>query len=485
MEMCEEKSPVNTVINTKKSQLSIGQKLSWGIGGTAETLMVNTIGQLALPIYNIALGVSPVLVSYALAIPRIWDAFTDPFMGNISDNTRSRWGRRRPYIFLGAILSGILFIFLWVPPISSGEIGLFVYFLILSIPFFAAVTVFIVPQNALGLELSMDYNERTKVMAYRAFFASAGGLLLPWAYKLSLYSKFGNNEVEGVRVVGIIFGGLMIITGVIPAIFCRERLAAQSQKKISLKKAFKYTIENKVFLLLAGAVFMVLLGLFMVAPFGLYINIYYIFGGDKSAAATIAGIGGTVYAAMSLAMIPVVAYIATHIGKKTTFIIGQCLIVLASLSSWFFYNPNYPYLQLVPLVIIAPGLSCVFVLSGSVLADICDIDELNSGLRREGMYGAIFSWVFKGGVAGAVVLSGYMVNWSGFDSKLEHLQSPETIFNMRFLYAIIPALCVSVSILLMGLFPITKRRVAEVRSILDSRKQNIHTKEGKVVNNDA
>lgn len=165
-----EKDAVSTKVPTRR-------KIAWGTGTIADTLMANGINGLALPIYSIALGVSPGLTGLAVGIPRAWDATTDPLMGNISDNTCCKFGRRRPYIALGAILGEILFAILWMPPAMLGKTGLFIYFLLVAIHFFAAYTIYVVPQSALGFELSIDYNERTRVMAYRAFFGGGGALI--------------------------------------------------------------------------------------------------------------------------------------------------------------------------------------------------------------------------------------------------------------------------------------------------------------------
>ena len=446
-------------------------KIAWSVGSMSETLMANSITFLALPIYNIALGVSPVLVGWATALPRLWDAITDPLMGNISDNTRSRWGRRRPYIALGAILAGIFFAIMWMPSTKFGEWGLFFFFLGVSILYYTAYTIFVVPHNALGFELSTDYNERTRVMSYRMFFASlAGVLFLAWAYKLCMLPIF-KNEIIGVRYVGCLFGLLMIGFGIIPAVFCRENIQIQTQNKINLIQAFKFTLTNYPFLLLTGIAFTLLVGLFMVANFGTYINIYYVYGGDKKTAATMVGIGYATYQATGLLSVFLVGWLGVRLGKKPLMVIGQILVIFASLATWYLYTPKFPYLQLISLILINPGLVSVIVLSNSMVADICDVDEVNSGLRREGMYSAVFSWVFKGGIAGATVLNGYLLKWSGYDQKLGALQTPETIFLIRLLFAVVPALCVVLSLVLAILYPITQKRMHEVRAILDERKK--------------
>ena len=119
---------------TKDSpRLPLGRKLSWAVGGFGGNLMANGVTYLGIPIYSVALGVNPALVGLALGLPRLWQAVLNPLMGNMSDNTRSKWGRRRPYIAVGAILTGILFAIMWMPPAGLGPSGLFTFFVVISI----------------------------------------------------------------------------------------------------------------------------------------------------------------------------------------------------------------------------------------------------------------------------------------------------------------------------------------------------------------
>jgi GPH family glycoside/pentoside/hexuronide:cation symporter len=142
--------------------------------------MANTLNQLVMPIYNVGLGVDARLVGIALGALRLLDAFTDPFMGNLSDNTRSRWGRRRPYIFAGAILGAVLYAMIWMPPASLGETGLFVYLLVVSTLFFVAYTIFSIPFGALVFEMTPDTHERTRIISCRTFFLGAALIAIPW-----------------------------------------------------------------------------------------------------------------------------------------------------------------------------------------------------------------------------------------------------------------------------------------------------------------
>ncbi len=209
-------------------QTTLREKMAWGAGGITECL-TNTLYSLAFPIFSIALGVSPALMGVAQAIPRLVDAFTDPLMGNISDNTHTRWGRRRPYIFIGSLLVGIAFPFIFMPGTGWSPFAYFLWFAIMSSLFFVAFTVWSIPWSALGLELSDDYNDRTRIQLFRMIFATLAGIAVNWAYKLCFV--FNADELIGVRPVCGIIGGLMCLMG-----SCRPSL---SKSGVARKNRFR------------------------------------------------------------------------------------------------------------------------------------------------------------------------------------------------------------------------------------------------------
>ncbi|MFI4913130.1 MAG: MFS transporter [Sedimentisphaeraceae bacterium JB056] len=454
--------------NTK---LSFKIKSIYGMGSLANCVMSSILFTLAMPIYNIGLGVSPVLVGMALSVPRFWDAVIDPFMGNLSDNTRTRWGRRRPYIFIGAVLTGICCAAIWRPPAFLNETGLFIYLLVTSIIFFTTFTVFTVPYAALGMELTTDYDERTSVMAYKTFFQSmSAALIMPFAYKLCFYSGFGSNEVEGVRTVGLLFGGFIIITGILPAIFTKENAVVQRQSKIKLISAVRYTLKDKPFMMLSAATFLIILGLFIILPLQSYMCIFYVFNGNRDAAATVLAGHGVAYGVMAMVSVPIITWLSKKWGKKGTLMVGLVLISFLFLSSWFLFTPKHPYLQILFSALRAPEMCFIWILTSSMIADVCDIDELATGLRREGMFGAIFSWVFKLALAFAMLVSGWIVKFSGLDTSLDGPQTLDTINKLRINFAIIPGLFMVAAFIFLMLYPISKKRILEVRAILNERK---------------
>lgn len=471
-------APANTPDEQDKSnQVPLSQKIAWGAGGIMDNIMSNGIMQLALPIYQIGLGLDSRLVGWALFIPRIFDGVIDPLIGNLSDNTRSRWGRRRPFIVAGAVLGAIAFAGVWMPPLGRSQNVLFAYFLILSIIYYFGYAMFTITQGALGYEMSTDYHERTRIMAWKNFFANASGFLLPWLYKLSLLDIFTGThipegvkkEVIGVRTVGILVGVFLLATGVIPALLCKERTDAYKQPKINIFKAIGTTFRIPAFMILSGIIATILVGLFLVNNFAIYINIYYVCKGNKDFAALLSGYVGTGYATLGILAIPVITWLSRKWGKRKTMIVAQISVILSSLSSWWLFTPAHPYLQLIPPILSCPGLSCVWLLSGSMMADICDLDELKNGLRQEGIFGAIFALLFKGSLATVLLLSGYMLVWSGV--KPDVAPSDQSLWLLRVLFAGVPAVCVGISVVLASFFPVTEKSAHEVRVVLDARKK--------------
>ena len=450
-------------------QVSRRQKGGWATGVIADVFMANVFNYLAQPIYIVALKVDPVFFGWALGLPRVWEAITDALMGHVSDNTRTRWGRRRPFVFWGAIASGVMFALAWMPPAQASPQIIGIFFLIVALLYYTAYTVFVVPWSAMGLELTTDYYERTNVQVWKTIIQAIGGLFLGGLWWLALH--LGKTDVEGVRWVGIIFGLLIACAGVVPALVCKEAEAGQHQEKIQFVKAFKQTFKNKAFLCVVGFNICVLLGVFTITSLAFYINLLYVFVGDKTAVAQFNFWGNVVYQAAGLALTPLVSVVARHLGKQATLAAGFGLVILGFGMSFWTYTPAMPYLQLVTLGLLSPGLACLWVLGPSMLADVCDLDELQTGLRREGMYSASYAWTIKAAIALTMIGSGYVLRIAGYDAALETAQPDGVVLRLRLMYMFVPMLLVAAGIFFVWLYPLSAKRAAEIREQLDVRKR--------------
>ena len=458
-------------------KLSFLTKMSYSCGAVSEVLLGNIIIALALQIYNVGLGVNVMLVSLAITIPRIWDAFSDPIVANISDNYHSRYGRRKPFILIGIIFSGVFCVMMWWPPLGTSRTMMFVYFLVFSLLYFTAYTVFGIPYHALGAELTSDYKERIKLMTYKTAFMGAGGLLfLPWLYKLCLF--FGKNapeginaEVIGVRTVAVLVSIIFVSFAILPVIFCKERFAESNKEKIAIFMAMKYTVKNRYFLFVCLLTVSAVIGTYIVQPLGFYINLAFITDGDKNLTSTIMGWYSTTYSAVSLAAVPLIGMLASRWEKKKVLMLGLLLTMTGALLSWFVFNPKYPYLQVVHAAIAAPGMACLWQLTAVMIADVCDVDELETGLRREAMYTAMFGWFMKLAYSLTPTAAAFIVSWSAFNAE-ESIQLPQTILKLRLCFALIPVIFLIVAIYLTSRYSLSHKKMDEIQAQLIEARKN-------------
>lgn len=464
----------------------------YGAGAFVNNLLAGAIGSMMI-VLNLGLGMNPALVGLLGALPRFFDALTDPLMGYVSDNTKTRWGRRRPYIFAGAILVGLVFIALWQLPEGKSETWYFYYFLIGSLLFYLAYTVFATPWVALGYEMTPDYNERTRLMGTQNFIGQLAYFLPPWLLLIMQDKRFFSDMADGAAGVSIGIGLFVIAVGILPAIFLRERLknVAMAEMRLSAPKpqqsllaiagvriwdfitGFGKALSFVPFLKLCIATFLVFNGFILIASFQTYVIIYYVFGGDTVKGAEYAAYAGTVATFSTFGVIALVTWLGTKLGKRRAFAISTGLSMLGYALKWFCYSPDYPLLVLLPAPLIAFGLGGLFTLMPAMMADIVDLDELKTHERREGMYGSIYWWVVKLGMAAALAGGGYLLNATGFDVKLGGDQAAETITLLRLFDAFIPVMASGLAIWAVSSIAMGRDEAQDVRDKLEERRAAI------------
>lgn len=303
-------------------------------------------------------------------------------------------------------------------------------------------------------------------MAFRVAPSFIVGAAIGSLYKITLMEHvWGGDEVIGARYVGLIVGSLMLITGIIPAIFSRERFATTKQEKTKIWLALTLTIKNKPFLLLIGSVFFVFVALFFMIPLLTYISLYYVCGGNKQLMASIGVYTAFVQATFQLLSMFAIGYLAKYFDKKKVLIGGLLLGIFGYLSSWFLFTPKYPYLTVLPPVIINIGLCACWVLNGSFNADICDLDELKTGRRREGMFSAVFGFLNKLAIALVSTLSSWVLVRLGFEG--ENLNpTVGQLFTLRWFYIVVPVTAMVGAIMCIWKYPLTRDRVKEIQGQL-------------------
>ncbi len=465
-----------------KNKIPLGQKIIFGIGMLGNQMFPAALGVFMIVLVQ-GLGFHPILWGLLFFLPRLFDAITDPYMGFISDNTNSKWGRRKPYIFIGAIISGLSFIAMWQIHPEDGQIYNFFYFLCLSLVFFLGMTIFSTPYVAMGYEMSEDFHERTRLMAIAQWIGQWAWVIVPWFWVIIYDPTLFENAAQGARELAVWVGLFCLALCITPALFAdiqktpenleeisKERLKENSKSILrNLKEAF----SNKSFRKLCIATFFIFNAFNLVAAFSFLIIVHALFGGDAGSAGTWPAWFGTLSALSTcFLVIPIVTYLSQKFGKKNTFLITQGISLVGySLFYWAFNHEN-PYMIFVPLPIFAFGIGGLFTLMMSMTADVCDMDELQYGTRREGCFAAVYWWMVKVGFAVAGLLSGVILWLVGFDQGAS-TQTPESISGLILAYILVPMTGTIIAMYTMRNYDLDEEKANKIRIQLEKNKSTI------------
>ncbi|WP_299681304.1 MFS transporter [uncultured Dokdonia sp.] len=468
-------------MSTTTQKVPFGQKVAFGVG-----MLANQMFPAALAIFMVVLtqdyGISTILWGVLFFLPRIFDAFTDPLMGFISDNTRSVWGRRRQYVFIGAIIMGISFSIMWQLYEADGPDYNFIYFLIWSLVFYLGMTIFSVPYVAMGYEMSDDFHERTNIMAVAQSIGQWAWVIAPWFWVVMYNDDWFGVTTETTRTLGIWVGVTCALLAMVPALFIKSKSTKddESLTPLTMKNlggSFKQIIDNfkeafkiGAFRKLCFSTFLIYNSFNVVAGFSFFIVVYYLFNGDAKAAGLWPTLLGSVGAlATTFLVIPIVAKMSKTLGKKKAFLWSQGISVLGYIMLWFLFIPGKPYMFLFALPFFSFGIGGLFTLMMSMTSDIIDIDELNTGKRREGVFGAIYWWMVKFGFAIAGLLTGAIMTLVGFVP--DTVNSEASITGIRIFYSGLPILGTLGAMWIMRSYNHTEERSLEISAELERRKK--------------
>ncbi len=458
------------------------QKIAFGVGMLANQMFPAALGVFMMVLVQ-NLGFSPVLWGLAFFAPRVFDAILDPMMGFISDNTKSRWGRRRQYVFIGALVMGVAYAFMWQLYPENGVDYNFTYFMIWSFVFYIGLTIFGVPYVAMGYEMSPDFNERTQIMAIAQFIGQWAWVIVPWFWVIFYDPAWFEGPEAAVRETSIWVAAICTLCAIVPAIFIKGKSTLNDPNLTPLnsgnilnslrkiKNGFFEAFRIKQFRKLCLATFLIFNSFNTIAAFSFFIIVYHMFEGDPGAAGYWPALHGSVGALITtFLVIPIVARIAKIFGKKKTFMISQGISIIGYILFWFLFVPEKPYLFLFALPFFSFGIGSLFTLMMSMTADVCDLDELNTGKRREGILGAIYWWMVKWGFAVAGLLSGLIMAWVSFTPGAES-QPEGAVTGMRLFYTIFPIAGTLLAMYIMRNYELTEEYANEVRAKLAARKK--------------
>ncbi len=463
-------------------------KICYGLGTAIDMWGFWLYPAVAYAVFNIYLGVDPRLVGLALTLIRLYDAFSDPFAGWLSDNIRSPYGRRRPFILIAGILSGlglpVLFLVSpsWSQMTFAGLSVLFWYMIVSSFFYIPIVSAFSVPYNSLGAEMTPDYEERTSVMTYRSVMQKIFEVGNFYALRFTNLSWFllpevgKKNTLLGMQVYTSILGVLMVIFAILIFLNVPERyydkVVLKTSRRVPLKSSFYETLKCQPFRMMMGFGASFTLGTSMVGALGYYATVYYVCRGSTIEGDNWNFWNGIAFMVGGLLGGPLMNRAASWLEKRKAAVIAAGIGILGYGGSWFLYTPLIPWLQTIAAGLMGMAAAGLWMLHGSIGADVIDYDELRTGMRREGSFTACGSYLLKLGNAGGYFVSGLILNWAGFDRTLE-IQRPETIFWIRAMLAAIPIAGLLLVIFFVLRVPLSRRKCQEIRAMLEARRGTV------------
>jgi glycoside/pentoside/hexuronide:cation symporter, GPH family len=462
-------------------KVPFGHKVAFGLG-----MLANQMFPAALGIFMVVLvqdmGFPTWMWGILFFLPRAYDAVLDPIMGFISDNTRSRWGRRRQYVFIGAIMLGVGFVAMWQLYRDDGITYNFFYFLFWSLVFFTGLTVFSIPYVAMGYEMSDDFHERTSIMAVAQWIGQWAWVIAPWFWVVMYDPSWFPNADTATRTLSVWVGVACMLLAMVPAIFLPSRSTLDDTHLIPLTMAnigrgfkelmegFKEAFACVPFRKLCGATFLIFNAFNTVAAFSFFIVVYHLFNGDTAAAWIWPTLFGSIGALVTtFAVIPTVAWMSRRFGKKLAFMLSQGISILGYVLLWFLMVPGKPWMFMFALPFFSFGIGGLFTIMMSMTADVCDLDELATGKRREGIFGAIYWWMVKLGFAVAGLLSGAIMAFVAFTPGAP-VQPEGAVDGLRLFYSGVPIVGTLLAMWIMRNYDLDERRAREVHAELERRK---------------
>ena len=438
-------------------------RVNFGAGALGMAIVLNTLGGILAPFMTNFLGISAAVVAVLLPASKLYDMVTDPLMGVISDRTRTRWGRRRPFLFVGGIVAATGFFLIFNPPMLDDSPALLDAWLLGALLLtYTGYTLFNIPYLAMPAEMTTHYHVRTSLMSWRTVFINVGALIA--AFSFALVQWLGNDR-EAHGAMGLIFATL-IAGGSIYCFFglstARQTIAARLAHKPSIGRQIRTIVSNRPLMSLLGAKLCQLLGLAAASSAGVYFKTVIL---KMSYAQTTWFLVVNIVAI--LAAIPLWNHVSRRHGKRLTYMIATACFALTT-STWLLATAadplSYIFVRAVFLGFFASG---VIIMGAALLPDAVEYDYLKTGLRREATMSAFYATVEKLAFAAGPALAIFMLGLYGYQSGTEGMQieQPESAITAIYITAgLAPALLYGLSLVFLAIYDLTEDKLKAARA---------------------
>lgn len=431
--------------NENNDRISTKTKLFYGIGDVGNAVLNTAINFFLLLFYTDAALIAPALAGSAMLVGKLWDAVNDPLFGWLSDRTRSRFGKRRVFMIFGAIPLGLFASLLWIVPGGMSKILTFVWIATTFILFDTFMTITSTPYYSLTAELTRDYNERASLTAYRMLFGVIAFMV--GAAGTPFFVGLFPTQREGYMVVGIIYGVLCVLALWISASGFREKEEYnETVSEASPWKSFVLAIRNRAFLQLIVAYLSAQLGFTLVQTLMAYFLTYQL------------NMEAQVPLVMVVLLLSVIVFLfpwkklAERWNKGPAYACGLGIAAIAILATFLLPSQPTPFIYLIA-IIAGIGFSANWVLPWAMIPDVVDLDQLETGHSRSGMYYGVWGFTSKLTAALGVSLTGWVLQLSGYIPNVA--QSEHTLTWIRAFFGVVPAVMFLISLPMLFLFPIT------------------------------
>lgn len=452
---------MSATTNTEK--LSRRSKLMYGVGDAGINLADTMVGLLFAIFLTDVVGLRPGLAALVIFIGRTSDYINDPIIGYLSDRTRSRWGRRRPFILFGMLPFALAYMLLWwIPPFAT-QTGLAIYYGVAFMLYDTLATILYMPYFALTPELTSDYDERTSLTTYRMIFSTIGAMVA-FVVPLAIIGTMNAESAGRILTVGAGVALLSILPMVAVFFGTREKAEYQEQKQPAIKESVLAAIKNKPFLYAAGVFLLGLTALDITQATLLYFLKYHMHLEENYDL-----VFGLLFVA-ALVSFPFWNWVASRWDKKKAVIVGMLFLSIAITGMGIMRAEWGLPIVLVFSALIGIGLGAVQVLTWAMIPDAVEWDEYQTGQRHEGMFYSLVQTLRKIGSSLSLPFVLLMLEWTGYVANAT-VQPRNTILGIQALIGPIPAVILLVGIFIASRYPLDRKRFAQVRAELAGRRQ--------------
>lgn len=443
-------------------KLPLKMKLGYGLGDIGSNLFIVTTGMFLLFFMVEVMGINPALAGVALFFPKLWDVISDPLMGTISDATRSKHGRRRPYLLYGSVPFGLTFFILFVAPHYASEMANTIHVVLLFALGCTAFTVINVPYSSMVAEMSNDYNERMSITAFRMSSASVGALIAGGA-AMPLVNLGGGGEA-GFRFMGAVYGVLIVISCLI-CFYSTKRAPSLPPKEDTppILEQIKIAFKNFQFFMLMSSYFFQALAIgVMMAGFVFYVK--YVMGQTEESM----GIVFPIFLVTGILFIPIWNAIGKRLGKIKSYYIGLTIFTIMQLSL-FFTRPDFLFLFYIQIFLLGIGFSSFQLFPFSMLPDTIEYDQMRSGMRREGVFSGMWSSGQKIAYSVGPAIVGLVLAAYNYDKSLGYDQPESVAMGVKLVFCVFPAVMIFLSFIPFSRYGLTEEKFEEIKRVIVER----------------